>query len=1000
MTFAKSRMRSKLSWLILLGVIGIVFFWRSSESQAQVNPPYVADVRSLEAEQTGASNPAGLAYAFNSNTFHVLEGRQFGQAQPADIQVISLTGFGDWKGSAHIAAGLVDPINVASDEWFNRLLLFNSAAGKLIEIPLNADGSLDGKTVVYHDVMHLGLQDPKGMAVDATSGTLFVLDASGPELVRVEPETSGGFDRAQVASAILQVKGMSDARGLALDPTTGHLHILSASEQILYELTQTGEIVAERNLTEFELRNPQAMVFAPSGDLTDEQARMNLYIADSGLALAGQAGDEATLEEGPLTAGALKGRIVEFAFAEPARPNQSVFATSLVLVQTIDTSQFDPPSPDPSGLVYLPQRGTLLIADGEVNEMPQYFTGDNLFESSLSGNLVDTLTSTAYSDEPVGADINPNNNHLFISDDTGTRGVYEVDPGPDGLYDTADDSVSFFKSADFGSSDPEGIAYATDGSGALFVMDGVNREVYRVDPGANGIFDGVPPTGDDQVTNFDTLGFGLDDPEGIAFNPHTGNLYGIGIPANTLFEFTTTGTLVQAIDVSTANAKKPAGITLAPGSQEPGVVNIYIAARGVDNDSDPDENDGKVYEMALGEPIGTATPTPSPGPTATPTQTPTTAPTPTATNTPLSTATATSTPGGSTITLAAVADARVLESNPDSNYGTLRRLDVDSPGEQSFIRFEVSGVTGAVQSATLRLFATNGSTNGPSLYATDNSWTELGITWNNRPAPASGVVANVGAIPTDSWAEYDVTGHIDGNGVFSFVLLPDSTDGVTFYSREGSIRPELVISIGEEPTPTATLANSPTPTHTATTTPTSAPTSTATATPTSTPTTGSTPTATNTPTGGTVTLGAVADARVLEARPTINYGTLSRLGVGVGEESFIRFNVSGVTGAVQSATLRLFVNNGSEDGPGVYGTGDNWTETGITWINRPAPTTAAIANTGSAAVDTWVEYDVSSYITGDGVYNFVLLHDGSDGIRFYSREGNPPPELVISFAGG
>jgi hypothetical protein len=393
------------------------------------------------------------------------------------------------------------------------------------------------------------------------------------------------------------------------------------------------------------------------------------------------------------------------------------------------------------------------------------------------------------------------------------------------------------------------------------------------------------------------------------------------------------------------------------------------------------------------------------------------------------------------VTLGAEADARVLQSNPDTNYGTLSRLDVDSPGEESYIRFAVSGVSGAVQNATLRLFATNGSSNGPSLYLTGNSWTETGITWNNRPAPTTGVIADAGVLASNAWAEYDVTAQVTGDGTYSFVLQPDSSNGVTFESREGSPPPELVLTFtsGPAPTPTntplstdtSTATNTPLPTNTPTVgpspTPTDTPTNTPvppTPTPTNTPTVGPSPTPTNTPTNTPVpptptptntptitptptntpastgvTLAAEADAEVQQNNPDTNYGTSTSLNVdSPGEESYIRFSVSGVSGTVQSAILRLFVSNASSDGPGIYGTGNSWAETGITWNNRPAPTTGALANIGVAAPDTWVEYDLTGHITGDGIYSFVFLPDSSDGIRFESREGSPPPELVLTFA--
>jgi hypothetical protein len=92
--------------------------------------------------------------------------------------------------------------------------------------------------------------------------------------------------------------------------------------------------------------------------------------------------------------------------------------------------------------------------------------------------------------------------------------------------------------------------------------------------------------------------------------------------------------------------------------------------------------------------------------------------------------------------------------------------------------------------------------------------------------------------------------------------------------------------------------------------------------------------------------------------------------------------------------------NGSSNGPGVYATDNSWSETGITWNNRPAPTTSVLADAGSAPSDNWLTYDVKSHVTGDGAYNFVLLADSSDGLTARSRENLTPPELVLTFASG
>ena len=135
------------------------------------------------------------------------------------------------------------------------------------------------------------------------------------------------------------------------------------------------------------------------------------------------------------------------------------------------------------------------------------------------------------------------------------------------------------------------------------------------------------------------------------------------------------------------------------------------------------------------------------------------------------------------------------EADASANFGTISKLDIDSnPGEESYVRFSVTNVTGPVQSAKLRVFVTNASTDGPAVHETDNSWSETGITWNNRPAPTTGAVADLGAIEPNVWVEYDLTGLVTGNGVFSFVFLSNSTNGVTFSSREGADPPRLDLS--------------------------------------------------------------------------------------------------------------------------------------------------------------------------------------------------------------
>ncbi len=66
-----------------------------------------------------------------------------------------------------------------------------------------------------------------------------------------------------------------------------------------------------------------------------------------------------------------------------------------------------------------------------------------------------------------------------------------------------------------------------------------------------------------------------------------------------IYELNRQGGLLNTVSITAAAPRKAAGITLAPASNGSGAQNLYIVDRGVDNDSNPSENDGRFYEMSV-----------------------------------------------------------------------------------------------------------------------------------------------------------------------------------------------------------------------------------------------------------------------------------------------------------------------------------------------------------------------------------------------------------------
>jgi uncharacterized protein YjiK len=546
------------------------------------NPP-VVQAQILDIDRTGVPAPAGLAFAAPSETFYVVEASVRGSTSETDVVKLKpskTTSDSARAGSSRIAAAVQDPINIAFDARRSRLL-FLGQASELLELPVGADGELAAAALSRHDAARFGLTSPRGVTVDPTSGVVFVVDADVPRIVRIEPQTDGGFNEATTSQIDLRPSGVADVRGLAFDPSTGHLQLRGGDS--LYELTTAGEVVAVRDLAGFDLVNPEGMVIAPSGDQTDETSTTSVYVADSG---------------GGATRAS--GQIVELSLAPLATPAAIDFTSQLI--RTVDMGALSPPSPDPSGITHVPGSG-LVVTDAEVEETVNgitHFQGANVWELTLSGAVQRTAnisrvppTVTPMTNEPAGIAFNPSNGHYFVVSDGPDR-VFDLNPGADSLVGTADDSWTSFDTNAL-NSDPEGIAYSTF-SGNLFVADGMNREVFQYN------------TGGALLGNFDVLQYGVNDPNSVEFNPDSGTLLvlsdrhsGTG-NQRLIVETTTSGALIRTIDVGASNSFRPDGVAYAPASDGTAVKRFYIVDRVLDNNLDPNAVDGKLYEMTAPAP--------------------------------------------------------------------------------------------------------------------------------------------------------------------------------------------------------------------------------------------------------------------------------------------------------------------------------------------------------------------------------------------------------------
>lgn len=134
-------------------------------------------------------------------------------------------------------------------------------------------------------------------------------------------------------------------------------------------------------------------------------------------------------------------------------------------------------------------------------------------------------------------------------------------------------------------------------------------------------------------------------------------------------------------------------------------------------------------------------------------------------------------------------------SAPTTNHGTATALRVDgSPVDRSYVRFNVSGLTGSATSATLQIWATSAQSTGYDAFSVaDNTWGETTITDSNAP-PFGAKLGSSGAVAASTWTSVNVTSAVTGNGLVSFGLSTTNSTALALSSREGVNPPQLVIS--------------------------------------------------------------------------------------------------------------------------------------------------------------------------------------------------------------
>ncbi len=286
-------------------------------------------------------------------------------------------------------------------------------------------------------------------------------------------------------------------------------------------------------------------------------------------------------------------------------PHPALSQPPPVIVNIVETSWFDGPtqvvSTDPSGLTTPPDEGSLWLSDSEISGTSFAATG-NLFKLMPPGDTLlehfdligpDPINPLVTS-EMTGVAYNSVTDKLYSTNDT-KLAVFVLDPS-----DPLQNSTSFSTLFGLGvnANDPEGLSFNPT-TGNLYIGNGSAGDI-------TGIFE-VTPGG--ALVSTLNLAAVISNVEGLYYDPRRDHFF-ILDGDTTLVEVDATGSLVRTIDFCPSLIRPQnclldpqvaeyslRGITFAPTSDphdDEANLHAYLADWGIDS-----APDGRIYEVAL-----------------------------------------------------------------------------------------------------------------------------------------------------------------------------------------------------------------------------------------------------------------------------------------------------------------------------------------------------------------------------------------------------------------
>ena len=153
--------------------------------------------------------------------------------------------------------------------------------------------------------------------------------------------------------------------------------------------------------------------------------------------------------------------------------------------------------------------------------------------------------------------------------------------------------------------------------------------------------------------------------------------------------------------------------------------------------------------------------------------------------------------GGDEFVFDVTEDTWVNRALPDGIYGTAITIRLYSGTMFGYCKFDVSGLSDGVESAVLSIKSHVTFIPDTSVYSVFGEWSEGSLTYTNDTLSWGGLLDTINSIDPNTWYDFDVTGGVGGEGIYTFGLKTSASGaGLKWLTKDSGTLAKLTIVCG------------------------------------------------------------------------------------------------------------------------------------------------------------------------------------------------------------